>query len=461
MKCSGVFFILAGCLLALGACSADDSPSGRAGGPGGSGLGGSGSGAAPGTGGTFGGSGGTGPGVGGSGADVSSGGSGVGAVGGVGGVGGVGVGGASGTGPEPSVVPGCGSTMLYESPADPGQFGPWPVGVKTVSVPITGGSLTAEIWYPAVRGSEAGQNQATFDLTHWLWNDATKIPADQNRLAVCNCYRDLPIDTAHGPYPGVVFVHGLASFRIASAGTMAHWASRGFVVIAADHWGSYLSDFIGCPGKPTGPAQDLNRDVDALLSAMTNKTGDLAFLGSSIDMTRVGISGHSLGGQAAANSGNKPNVQVVMPIAQLGAQGVKSSTSTQQALFVCGMNDAVNNYTTATKAGYNATTIKKRLVGITAANHLDVTDLCVEKNNQGKPAIQVAQENGVCNVVLLGIVAGLAQCGAMPDPTQGPKITNYVTMAALEETLHCKDRSAAFSSLQSGYPAVGEFLQTQ
>jgi hypothetical protein len=240
---------------------------------------------------------------------------------------------------------------------------------------------------------------------------------------------------------------------------MAHWASRGFVVAAADHWGLYLSDFIACPGKPTGPAQDLSRDVDAEIAALTNKTGGFSFLGTSIDMSRIGISGHSQGGQAAGSMGNKPNVQVVMPLSQLGTAAVTKSASTQSSMFVCGKADSVVQYSSSS-SGYTATTTaKKRLVGITAANHLDVTDLCKEKNDKGRYGIQVASDNGVCGV-LLGALVTLAQCGTMPDPAKGPAITSYVTGAALEETLQCQDRSAAFSALKTKYPEVSDFLQS-
>jgi hypothetical protein len=42
----------------------------------------------------------------------------------------------------------------------------------------------------------------------------------------------------------------------------------------------------------------------------------------------------------------------------------------------------------------------------------------------------------------------------------GPAITNYVTTAALEETLHCTDRKAAFSMLQSKFTQVGSYQHT-
>jgi dienelactone hydrolase len=368
--------------------------------------------------------------------------------------------GTGGTPPnEPEVVSGCGSTKLYKNPDDVSQDGPWPVGVKTVQVSSGGSQMPVEIWYPATLGSSAGKTKEKYDVTKYLFTDASKIPPEQNKLPECNCYRDLPIDTAHGPYPAVIFIHGTGSFRVASASTMSRWASRGFIVLAADHWGLYLSDFIACPGKPAGPVQDLNRDVDAMLAAMNAKSGDFSFLGSSIDLTRLAISGHSQGGQAAGSMGNKANVQVVLPFSQLGSAAVTKSAATKSAMFVCGKNDSVTQFSSSS-AGYTAsTTAKKRLVGITGADHLDVTDLCVEKNNQGKYAIQVALDNNVCGP-LLAVLAGLAKCGTMPDSTKGPAITNYASAAALEETLHCQDRSAAFSSLKTKYPEVSDFLQS-
>jgi hypothetical protein len=151
---------------------------------------------------------------------------------------------------------------------------------------------------------------------------------------------------------------------------------------------------------------------------------------------------------------------VVLPVAQLGSTAVAKSASTKSAMFICGKNDSVTQFSSSV-SGYNATTTpKKRLVGITAGNHLDVTDLCVEKNNQGKYAIQVALDNNVCNAVTLGILAGLAACGTMPDPKKGPAITNYASTAALEETLHCQDRAAAFASLKTKFPEVSDFQQS-
>ncbi len=359
-------------------------------------------------------------------------------------------------------VAGCGTARLLQVPADPSVAGPWPVGVKTAKVAIAGGTIDVEVWYPATVGSEAGMSQATYDVTSWLpAGQASKIPASANALATCDCYRDLPIDGTHGPYPGVIFIHGTGSFRVASMSQMTAWASRGFIAVAADHPGLFLTDFLvapfgialgGCTGG-TGIAQNLGRDVDAEIAALTHKTGDLAFLGDSIDMSRIGIGGHSQGASNAAQFGNKPNVQVDMPLADLGGTVVPSTPSLKSVLVVGGMSDSVVAYS-SDKSAYAGSPAPRRLVGITGADHLDVTDLCTQTNASGQTAIEVASQYGVCNASTL---AALAKCGTLSPPKLGPTITNYVTTAALEETLHCADRGDAFSALLTKFPQVGDF----
>jgi predicted dienelactone hydrolase len=364
-----------------------------------------------------------------------------------------------------SEVAGCGTTKLLQVPDDTSAAGPWPVGVKTVQVTMTGGSRPVEVWYPASLGSAAGQTQVTYNVEDYLPpGQATKIPASANKVAECNCYRDLPIDSTHGPYPAVIFLHGTGSFRTASLSTMVQWASRGFIAVAADHAGLFLTDFLvtaslgGCTGG-TGVAygqENLSADVDAMIAGLNDNTGAFSFLGSNVDMSRIGISGHSQGASDAASYGNKPNVEVDMPLADLGGTVVPSTSALKSVLVAAGMSDSVVPYS-SDQSAYSGSPSPKRLVGITGGDHLDVTDLCWETNSSGQTAIQVASQYGICGASLL---AALAKCGNLSPPTVGPKIVNYVTTAALEETLHCTNRDAAFSALLSKFSQVGDFDHT-
>ncbi len=363
--------------------------------------------------------------------------------------------GAGGVPPAPLVdAPGCGTTKLAQVPDDASAAGPWPVGVRTVKVTIPQGTVTAEIWYPAKPGSQVGMPAVTYDLRDWLLADKKLIPDAENKLVPCNgCVRDAPIDDSHGPYPGVVFVHGTGSLRIANLTTMVTWASRGFVVVAEDHPSMYLTDFINCNTNKI--PQDLTRDVSAAITAMTGKTGDFAFLGTSIDMTRIGVSGHSQGGGEAATLATQPNVQVDMPLAPLGGTAPVSS-SLKSTLVAAGQQDSVVTYPSDQQSYAGTNAPKKRLVGMAGGDHLNVTDLCWEKNDMGKNSIEVGLAHNVCGGAGISVLNLLFKCGTI-DPNLSIKITNYVTTAALEETLHCQDRTQLFANLKTTFSQIGDY----
>jgi hypothetical protein len=377
----------------------------------------------------------------------------------------------------PPDVAGCAPTVkLYKTSDDMTAPGPWPVGVKTVQLLLDGVMANVEVWYPAPLGSNVGKSQATWDLRNWLPSGmGSMIPDSANHIVVCDgsnnsapCYRDLPIDTTHGPYPAVIFIHGTGSFRLASGSAMSEWASRGFIAVAADHPGLFLTDFLAsgsCQGGGTGTtqtagslnAQDVTDEINALTS---NSSGPFAFLGNSVDMSRIGISGHSQGASGAATAASQPNVQVDMPLAD-GGGTVPRGSSLKSALFMGGMNDSVVAYSSDTSAYTGTTASIKRVIGITGGNHLDVTDLCTQTNSMGQTGIQIADMYMVCGSnASLVLLNSLAQCGTVMPVAAGPEIVNYATSATLEETLHCVDRSAAFSMLQTQFSQVGDFQHT-
>ena len=384
----------------------------------------------------------------------------------------------------PQETVGCGTTKLLTVPDDPSVAGPWPVGVQTVTIPVYGGAppdggapdasegdasegdaggpgfnLTAEVWYPATIGSESGKTQKTYDLRTWLPpSQQSKIPdsAVQNSFQ-SGCYSGLPIDTTHGPYPGVIFIHGTASFRIASITEAVQWASRGFIVIAADHPGLDLEDQLAtygplfgqpCPGS--GISEDVNRDVDAEIASLTPPSGDLAFLAGSIDMTRIGMAGHSAGAGDAAMFSTKPGVEVDMPLATMNA--VSASSTLQSVLIMAGLKDKVIAYADDTSS-YNSSPAPKRLVGIPNDGHLVPTGLCYLTNNQGQDLVAITTQYDVCAV---SEVAGvLWDCSkSYLDEATGNGIMNYATTSALEETLHCQDRTSQWAGLTTRFPEV-------
>ncbi len=386
-------------------------------------------------------------------------------------------------------APGCGSTKLLEVPDDPSVRGPWEVGVKTVTI----GRLTAEVFYPAQPGGTTGVAEVSYDLRQWLPKDQQAKVMDQYAAPLKaiggHLFRDVPMDGSYGPYPVVISIHGTASIRVASLSTYVQWASRGFVVVSPDYPGLFLTDELCATtecksGSATIPAskscgtvgtQDVPTDVKTQITALTTPTGDLAFLAGHVDMTRIGITGHSQGACIASGLTTDPNVEIVIPMA--GAENAVASSTLKSVIYIAGMADTVIGYSTikignvvcaasgsqtdtSDTGAYNASPgapVVKRLVGITGGGHLSVTDLC-QNNSRGNNSIQEASADKVCGIGSAAIIGlpTLFDCGTA-TLADSVKAVDYASTAALEETLHCQDRSKQFTNLKTALPVVGDF----
>jgi hypothetical protein len=359
--------------------------------------------------------------------------------------GGAGTGGAAGTGGTGGGAPAevsCDGSKLLVTPEDPGARGPWAVGARTATL----AGLTTEIWYPAAPGSDAGKTRARYDIRLQLPDaDQGKIPDQDNPWQDCDCVRDLPLDTAHGPYPMVLFVHGTAGFRTQSLTFMTHWASRGFVVVAADHPGMQLKDILSGSINMSQGAQ-----AAQVLTALQKPAGDAAFLDAHLAPGKLALSGHSAGGGAIATFGDQ--AEVLIPMA---AGGVEVGAALVSTLVLGAMNDGIAQYSGQT-SGFASSPKKKRLVGLANAGHLAFSDLCFLGRDQGG-ILKIAEDHGV---MVNPLIAALATDGCKPGQLAAEKgwaIVEYATSAVLEETLACGAGSAAkLAAIKSAFADVGE-----
>lgn len=342
----------------------------------------------------------------------------------------------------------CPDTTLRPRPADPSVRGPWTVGARTVEIE----GLQAEVWYPA-EDPAAGLEPVVYDIRDALpASEQDKISDEDNPWQTCDCYRDLPLDEAHGPYPVVLFVHGTAGFRSQSLPHMVHWASRGFVVIAADHPGLWLADLLSLACGQGSVPQDLQGNLDSLIAAVRGEVPGLEAFGDRLDATRIATSGHSAGGGAVASTGDR--AQVVIPMA---AGGVEPGGALASSLVLGAMSDSVVAFSNQVD-GYENTPPRKRLVGISNTGHLAFSEMCALRNAAGDDLVTIAEASGVCGV---GLAGGLFQCDEsfVPDP-DGWDIIHFASAAVLEETLHCEPRAAeALARIGERYPVVLEFRE--
>ncbi|MCX4247307.1 alpha/beta hydrolase [Paraliomyxa miuraensis] len=349
---------------------------------------------------------------------------------------------------EPELVGACPGTSLRPRPADPAMRGPWAVGASTVQIE----GLRAEVWYPA---EDPGPriDPVVYDIRESLpASEQDKISDADNPWQTCDCYRDLPIDGASGPYPVILFIHGTAGFRTQSLPHMVHWASRGFVVIAADHPGLWLADLLGGLCGADTPSQNLQGDLDSVLAAVRGEVGGLEPFIEHLDPERIAASGHSAGGMAVSQAGDR--AQVIIPMA---ARGVNDGPLLESSLILGAMADSVVPFDDQVM-GYESTSPRKRLVGIANTGHLAFAQLCSLYNDAGDDLLEIATAAGVCGAAFAG---ALFQCDSsfLPDP-DGWEITNFASSAVLEETLHCEPLAAEpLASIQQRYPAAMDFRE--
>jgi hypothetical protein len=142
-----------------------------------------------------------------------------------------------------------------------------------------------------------------------------------------------------------------------------------------------------------------------------------------------------------------------MPMA---AGGVAPGAALRSVLVLGAQADQVVAYS-AQQSGYADSPAPKRLVGLANAGHLAFSSLCSLRNADGLDFLALAEAYDICGA---GFAGALFDCDDtyLADPT-GWQIVEYVTSAALEETLHCSQAGANFTDLREKFPDVGEFLE--
>lgn len=180
--------------------------------------------------------------------------------------------------------------------------------------------LLVTSWYPAVRGAAAPapyMDKKTADALAEDW----KLQPDFQRLVRAHALPSAPI-AEDGPFPVVLLEHGLAVVPAIYTILAEGLASNGFIVVATNHpTEALLSEFPDgrelkftefwpteadrrTQGIAMGKFVDevLVADVRFVLDQLQRMNSHDHFWHSHLDMSKVGIVGHSMGGAVAAFS---------------------------------------------------------------------------------------------------------------------------------------------------------------
>lgn len=264
------------------------------------------------------------------------------------------------SGPEP-----------WALPADPGATGV-PVGVRSALQ----GEVQLEIWYPTT-DALAGEPGEAVDFAQFVPAVVDeRLGGVDLPLIPTSALRDAPLRVGPRAWPVVLFSHGFGGTRLQSVSYATHLASRGYVVIAADHVGRSMGDLLPCIFSPALEGCNLagfSSDPGPAGLAAALAWADAAAAGEwsgLIDPETLGVSGHSAGGGSTSTFGQaelRADALLIM------AAGAEVQREVPTLVFVGGCDGIIP----AADALPTVSTLVDGLgADLRGAGHLAFSDLC-------------------------------------------------------------------------------------
>ena len=310
--------------------------------------------------------------------------------------------------------------LLFPVPAIPAPTGPYPVGTRLYDLTdedrreIYSGKDEArrfmiQVWYP----SEADRSAAK---APWMAHAEIFGPAiatyfhlppfflDHLALVKVPAYTETDVARAEPGFPVILFSHGWNGFNAQNTGQALELASQGYVVIGVQHtYGAVITVFPDgtvAPNNPAALASDATptEDYESIAHKLVDQwADDLGFtlhfiealnsdpesaLYQRLDLTRVGVYGHSTGGGAAIQfCGTDPRCKAVLgldPFMRPVSYAVIDQGLTQPAFFMFSQRwaddlDSRNNE--LFNRFYPHVQNPLGVVSIQGTNHYDFSDL--------------------------------------------------------------------------------------
>jgi len=267
----------------------------------------------------------------------------------------------------------CTRVEPLDLPDDPSITGV-PVGVHTEAID----GLTVEVWYPASNHVQYEPGEA-IDFRQFVPADVADALGSYELPPIPTiAVRDAPARHTGAPLPVVLFSHGFGATRLQSPNFTTHLASRGYVVVAADHAGRSMPDLLPCLFSPPldgcnldfGGADPAVDDVETLFDVLDqwNTRPGGRFEGM-LNLDEVGLAGHSAGGGTVATVANTdPRVKAVLPMA-----APSTVTADVPALRLDGSCDGIVPLDSVEQGQAQST---GDLLVVQGAGHLAFSDLC-------------------------------------------------------------------------------------
>jgi len=227
---------------------------------------------------------------------------------------------------------------LFPVPTLQNPTGPYSVGttsfewvdenrIETLSPDsVENRKIMVQVWYPAEiqADSQLAPYMEQLDITGPVLATQFSLPGflfDHIALAKTHAYLNVPVSDSEGRYPVLVFSHGWTGVRTQNTYQAEELASHGYVVVAPDHtYGAGIVVFPDGSAAFNNPAllpenasseEEYDRVVRVLGQAwvsdlqfvldeveLLNNGENPSIFTNKLDLTRVGLFGHSTGGGA-------------------------------------------------------------------------------------------------------------------------------------------------------------------
>jgi dienelactone hydrolase len=324
---------------------------------------------------------------------------------------------------KPSVSGSSASSSAAPSRPVYANEGPYEVGYTTLHL----SDRDVAVWYPADAAAVAGQPKATYDQATPLPDELKGVvPAEFNRVVTMNAYADVPA-SKDGPFPVVLFSHGLSAYRLVNSALDVGFASWGFVVVSPDYLEhGIVAEVKGTLNINTADADRVTaRNTLDLIEAENGRAGSL--LSGVADTAHIAAVGHSLGGRTSFDALNDPRVSVAVGWAPVAPSGLPADKPT----MIIGAGGDIALTPDALSKEYASFPAPKRYVEIggPAAGHNTFTDVCAVIRDGGG-LLAFAQKNHLVADELVK----LGENGCAPNdiaPERFQPIVQHFTVAEL------------------------------
>jgi dienelactone hydrolase len=314
-------------------------------------------------------------------------------------------------------------------------------------------ALVIQLWYPRLPGNGRAARYMPPRIAAYT-AASSGLPASAfSRLELAAISNALPLPRAGG-WPVVLFSTGYGIERQLYTGLVSDLASHGYVVVAIDH--PHDANIVAFPDGHTVTIGKVGQAPDAIEKAYAVRLADTRYvldtlarldlhrgtssLGGMLDLDRVGMFGHSLGGAAAAGT-MLADRRIRGGLDMDGRLFGKVATTGLERPFMLFAAEPGFRRNASLAAFWNHLTGPRYAVDFTAAAHLAFTDL----------VFLVPQLTGTHNAVR----AKLQPLVGSVDPTVAYAAERTHVLAFFDHVLKGKRGSGAGSGSFPGVRTTG------